>query len=227
MAAALIATVLIIGIGQRAWAFDCLAYKPAGARGQWHADVVSGKICWYGPNWRSFLPKPKLQADSAHAGTGKSETGAAPASRPTEPAPSAVGTTNAETPQDLPSLRAATPAEAAALINAISLDFDPAQPEPPAQPTPTVARFDIIKAFLAMGALAIGGIALAMVIYQRRKRRAAKRQRVFDVDAGRNRRERGLERLRVSPPLAALELPDPDGVLPPAWRRVPALPGRD
>ena len=76
MVAVLIATVLVITLGQRAWALDCLAYKPAGARGQWHADVVAGKICWYGPNWRSFLPKPKLQAESAQAVKGKLDSGA-------------------------------------------------------------------------------------------------------------------------------------------------------
>ena len=86
MVAALIAAVLILSFGQRASALDCLAYKPAGARGQWHADVVAGKICWYGPNWRSFLPKPKLQSESAQAVKSKPDSGAAPLSRSAEPA---------------------------------------------------------------------------------------------------------------------------------------------
>jgi hypothetical protein len=55
----ILAFVLIISVGEGALAFDCLAYKPEGARGDWHADVVAGKICWYDPNWHSFLPKPK------------------------------------------------------------------------------------------------------------------------------------------------------------------------
>ena len=27
--------------------------------------MVSGKICWQGPNWRSFLPKPKARVESS------------------------------------------------------------------------------------------------------------------------------------------------------------------
>ena len=55
-----LALALTISITERALAVDCLAYKPDRAQGEWHADVVSGKICWYGPNWRSFLPRPKV-----------------------------------------------------------------------------------------------------------------------------------------------------------------------
>jgi hypothetical protein len=227
MVAALIATVLILSFDQHAWALDCLAYKPAGARGQWHADVVAGKICWYGPNWRSFLPKPKLQAESAQAVKSKPDGGAASLSRSAEPAPLAVGATDTETLQDLPALRAATPAEAAALINAVSLEFDSVQPEPSARPKPTVARYDMIVTIIAIIALAIGGLALTMLFYKRRKHRAAKQKLVIDADAGRGRREQGLERLRVSPPIAALELPYPGGDFPPARRRVLARPGRD
>jgi hypothetical protein len=50
-----------------------LAYKPERAQGQWHADVVSGKICWYGPNWRSFLPKPRNRGDDSQGTNNKSE----------------------------------------------------------------------------------------------------------------------------------------------------------
>jgi hypothetical protein len=139
----------------------------------------------------------------------------------------AVGATDTETLQDLPALRAATPAEAAALINAVSLEFDSVQPEPPAQPKPTVARYDMIVTIIAIIALAIGGLALTMLFYKRRKHRAAKQKLVIDADAGRARREQGLERLRVSPPIAALELPYPGGDFPPARRRVLARPGRD
>ena len=60
-----LAFTLIISMGERALAFDCLAYKPEGARGDWHADVVAGKICWYGPDWRSFLPKLKTHVGSS------------------------------------------------------------------------------------------------------------------------------------------------------------------
>jgi hypothetical protein len=127
----------------------------------------------------------------------------------------------------LPALRAATPAEAAALINAVSLEFDSAQPEPPAQPKPAVARYDMIVTIIAMIALAMGGLALTMLFYKRRKPRPAEQKLVIDVDAGRGRREQGLERLRVSPPIAALELPYPGGDFPPARRRVLARPDRD
>jgi hypothetical protein len=63
--------VLILGITEHAWAFDCLAYKPESAQGQWHADVVSGKICWYGPKWRSFLPKPKAGVENSQVTNSK------------------------------------------------------------------------------------------------------------------------------------------------------------
>jgi hypothetical protein len=159
--------------------------------------------------------------------TGKPDSAAAPLSRLAEPAPLAVGATASETPQDLPALRAATPAEAAALINAVSLEFDSVQPDPPAQPEPTVARYDMIVTVIAISALAIGGIALTMLFYNRRKHRAAKQKLVIDADAGRGGREQGLERLRVSPPIAALELPDPGGDFPTARHRVLARPGRD
>jgi hypothetical protein len=60
-----LAFMLIISMGGSALALDCLAYKPEGARGDWHADVVAGKICWYGPNWHSFLPKSKTRVGSS------------------------------------------------------------------------------------------------------------------------------------------------------------------
>jgi hypothetical protein len=48
-----------------------LAYRPERAQGQWHADVVSGKICWYGPDWRSFLQKPKARVESSQVTNSK------------------------------------------------------------------------------------------------------------------------------------------------------------
>ena len=60
-----LAIACTISMTGRSLAFDCLAYKPERAQGQWHADVVSGKICWYGPNWRSFLPKPKARVENS------------------------------------------------------------------------------------------------------------------------------------------------------------------
>ena len=65
------AMVLILNMTEHALAFDCLAYKPERAQGQWHADVVSGKICWYGPNWRSFLPKAKARVESSQLSNSK------------------------------------------------------------------------------------------------------------------------------------------------------------
>ena len=65
------AMVLILSMTEHALAFDCLAYKPERAQGQWHADVVSGKICWYGPNWRSFLPKAKARVESSQRSNSK------------------------------------------------------------------------------------------------------------------------------------------------------------
>src|SRR6516225_3118718 len=65
------AVVLILSMTEHALAFDCLAYKPERAQGQWHADVVSGKICWYGPNWRSFLPKAKARVESSQRSNSK------------------------------------------------------------------------------------------------------------------------------------------------------------
>ena len=66
-----LAIVLILSMTEHALAFDCLAYKPERAQGQWHADVVSGKICWYGPNWRSFLPKPKARVENSQVTNSK------------------------------------------------------------------------------------------------------------------------------------------------------------
>jgi hypothetical protein len=191
--AMLLAIVLVSSISQSAWAFDCLAYKPVGARGQWHADVVVGKICWYGPNWRSFLPKPKLRVENSSATNNKPEPSAGSTSLP-------VAVTNAETQQDVPALRKATPTEAAALINAISLEFDPAPPVVPTPSKPVVGRHGMTEMVIIFGVLGIGGVAGAMVIYKRRRRRV-----MIAGDAEPKGRQRRLERLPVSPPIAPLQ----------------------
>jgi hypothetical protein len=189
-----LAIVLMIGFSQSASAFDCLAYKPVGARGQWHADVVVGKICWYGPNWRSFLPKPKLRVENSSATNNKPELSAGSTSLP-------AAVTNAETQPDLPALRKATPTEAAALINAISLEFDPAPPPAvPTPPKPVVKRHGLTEIAIIFGALAIGGVAGAMVAYRRRQRRV-----IIGGDAEPKGKQRRLERLPVSPPIAPLQ----------------------
>jgi hypothetical protein len=71
LTATCLALVLITTLGGSALAFDCLAYKPERGQGQWHADVVSGKICWTGPNWRSFLPKPKARVENSQIANSK------------------------------------------------------------------------------------------------------------------------------------------------------------
>ena len=63
--------VLIVSMTGHASAFDCLAYKPERAVGQWHAEVISGKICWQGPNWRSFLPKSKARVEHSQLANSK------------------------------------------------------------------------------------------------------------------------------------------------------------
>ena len=68
---AFLAIVWILSITEHASAFECLAYKPERAVGQWHAEVVSGKICWYGPNRHPFLPKPKSRAENSQVTNSK------------------------------------------------------------------------------------------------------------------------------------------------------------
>src|SRR5262249_48322690 len=82
--ATLLAVVWIIGISQGASAFECLANKPAGARGKWHAEVVAGKICWFGADWRSFLAKEK--AEHARAVNSKATPPTVGPEQPAEPA---------------------------------------------------------------------------------------------------------------------------------------------
>jgi hypothetical protein len=185
-----LALALVIGSGASALAFDCLTSKPAGARGYWHSQPVAGKTCWFGADWRSFLAKSKAQAqpDTTQADPAplaKSE----PKTEPQPPAdvtPSAAESTEAEQPQDPPGLRQATPAEAAALINSISLDFEPAAPAAPqpaklqmkAAPETLVTQSHNTGDWLiTFGELAIIGGVLATLIRQFRRRRAMKAQR--------------------------------------------------
>jgi hypothetical protein len=141
-----LALALVIGSGASALAFDCLTSKPEGARGYWHTQAVAGKTCWFGADWRSFLAKSKAQAQPSAAQVEPAPVATSePKSEPkSEPQPSAdvmsspVETTDAEQPQDLPGLRQATPVEAAALINSISLDFEPAAPAAPQPAKPSL-----------------------------------------------------------------------------------------
>jgi hypothetical protein len=181
-----LAIALVIGSGASALAFDCLTSKPAGARGYWHSQPVAGKTCWFGADWRSFLAKSKAQAEP---GATEAEPAPAAKSEPkSEPQPAAevtlppAETTDAEQPQDLPGLRQATPSEAAALINSISLYFEPAAPRPvksapKAAPEAHAQSHNMGDWLITFGELAIIGGLLATLIRVFRRRRAMKEQR--------------------------------------------------
>ena len=190
-----LALALVIGTGASALAFDCLTSKPAGARGYWHSQPVAGKTCWFGADWRSFLAKSKAQAEPAEQAEPAPATKPAPVAKSepeTEPQPAAevtpapAETTDAEEAQDLPGLRQATPAEAAALINSISLDFEPAAPAAPkpaksaprATPEARAQSHNMGDWLITFGELAILGGALATLIRVFRRRRAMKVQQV-------------------------------------------------
>jgi hypothetical protein len=186
-----LAIALVLGSGANALAFDCLTSKPAGSRGYWHSQQVAGKTCWFGADWRSFLAKSKAQADPAAAAqaepapVAKSEPKSEPKTEP-QPAsdvtPAPAETTDAEQPQDAPGLRQATPSEAAALINSISLYFEPATPRPvksapKAAPEAHAQSHNMGDWLITFGELAIIGGLLAMLIRVFRRRRAMKQQR--------------------------------------------------
>jgi hypothetical protein len=164
---------------ERASALDCLAYKPDKAQGQWHAEVVSGRICWYGPNWRSFLPKPKSRVeqvanpkptthfvarrpsqvekskDSVQVPNDKIdaqvENGKPEISDDSKP----VETQNTE---ESSGIREATPAEAAAFRNAVSI-FTPA-PTKNSNPAGASPQVNIRDLLIAMTVVALGSVAL-------------------------------------------------------------------
>ena len=184
-----LAITLVTGSGASALAFDCLTSKPEGARGHWHTQTVAGKICWFGADWRSFLAKSKAQAEPDAAqpepsSVAKSEPKPDPQSQ-TDVTPSPAETAEAEQPEDPPGLRAATPAEAAALINSISLDFEPAPaaaPQPPkllpkAAPEANAQSHATGDWLITFGELAIIGGVLATLIRQFRRRRAMNARR--------------------------------------------------
>jgi hypothetical protein len=185
-----LALALVIGSGASALAFDCLTSKPPGARGYWHSQAVAGKTCWFGADWRSFLAKSKAQTEPAAAQAdpapvAKSEPKTEPQA-PADVTSSPAETTDAEQPQDLPGLRQATPVEAAALINSISLDFEPAAPAAtqPAKPslkaapeTHAAQTHNTGDWLITFGELAILGGVLATFIRQFRRRHAMKAQR--------------------------------------------------
>ncbi|MBV9236364.1 MAG: hypothetical protein JOZ94_11080 [Xanthobacteraceae bacterium] len=123
--------------------------------------------------------------------------------------PSTAQSTEAERSQDPPGLRQATPAEAAALINSISLDFEPAAPAapPPAKPqrkaapeTQVAQSHNTGDWLITFGELAIIGGVLATVIRQFRRRRAMKAQRAQPQSAPVS--------LRFAPPLQPGISPD-------------------
>jgi hypothetical protein len=193
--------MLVFCIGESALAFDCLAYKPERAQGQWHADVVAGKICWYGPNWRSFLPKSKSHVESSQIAISKPErvvhskihneletvkpgtqveiednkpdvevetskpgTLADPRSMPTEAA-------TAERVEDSSGLREASPAEAAAFTNVISLEFETAPTRSSDSSETPVESYSVADLFIAfsMVALATGGF-VTLIMLRGKKR---------------------------------------------------------
>ncbi len=235
---AALAIALVTGFGPSAFAFDCLTTKPAAARGHWHTQVVAGKTCWFGYDWRSFLAKSKAQAEPSTAqpepSTAQPELSAAqtePAAAQAQPSPvtntepqqspdpvaSPVETTNTEQPQDPPGLRPATATEAAALINSISLEFEPApsaNPAPPnlppkAPPEAHAQSRDTGDWLIAFGEFAIIGGMLAMFIKQIRRRRAAKRLRPHS--------EFVPVSLRFAPPLQPSDSADGQSPTRPPW----------
>jgi hypothetical protein len=195
---------LTISVTERALAFDCLAYKPERAQGQWHADVVSGKICWYGPNWRSFLPKPKARAENSHVTNSKpvtqlvnrepiqveksndsiqadnSKTDAQVENgKPEISADSKLLPTEAvdsTKTEEFSGLREATPAETAAFTNAVSLEFThgSAKNSNPAEVTPQTNILDLL---IALTVVALGTVALAALFLK-----AGKTQAEFESD---------------------------------------------
>ena len=180
MVAILLAIFLTLTLSKSAAAFDCLAYKPEGARGQWHAEVVAGKICWFGANWRSFLPKKTRAEGSTVPNKGRVEPTAVP-ERPAEPTPVPDEAGKVKEPEELPGLRQATPTEAAALINAISLEFEPAPTAVPDARDATVVPQGMTEVIIMFSALAIIAFVFATIFYKRRKRRTVQ-QLVSETD---------------------------------------------
>jgi hypothetical protein len=181
-----LAIPLTISMTERASALDCLAYKPDKAQGQWHADVVSGKICWYGPNWRSFLPKAKSRVEQvanpkptthfvarspsqiekskdsvqgpndktdAQVENGKSEIS-------DDSKPIATETVETQKTEESSGIREATPAEAAAFRDAVSVKFTPA-PTKNSNPAGASPQANIRDLLIAMTIVALGTVALA------------------------------------------------------------------
>jgi hypothetical protein len=218
LVAIILAILVTLTLSTSAMALDCLAYKPEGARGNWHADVVAGKICWFGPNWRSFLPKPKVRAESSSVSRNEGGVRTDIPPRAAEPAPSPVKATEPERPEDWYGLRQATPIEAEAFINAISSEWDPGPPDLPDPPQSTVERHDVIETILLFifGPLAIGGVALATIIGKRRARRAKKRLG-FGAGAERQPPESSAVRIPVAPSLQPRALEAPQPVTVPSW----------
>jgi hypothetical protein len=209
--------MLMISMGGSALALDCLAYKPEGARGDWHADVVAGKICWYGPNWHSFLPKPKTHVGSSQLVITKPDRRVANSQlRPPVEKSTQVENSNTQTqvektrndkseisavPTSLPTevvdveraqesdgLREANPAEAVTFADASSLEFGPVAPQDPAPPE-IAPQTNIAHLLIAFSVVALGTIALAWLIMK-----VGKQQVDFEADTD----QEGLEPVDVS-----------------------------
>ncbi len=175
---------------ERASAFDCLAYKPERAQGQWHADVVSGKICWYGPNWRSFLPKPKSRVenlqvtnrkpvqfvDRSPSQVEKSKDSVQVANDETDAQvengkpemsddskPLATETVETQKTEESSGIRAATPAEAAAFTNSVSLEFTPV-PTKNSSPAEVSPQSNVGDLLIALTVVAVATVGLAALI---------------------------------------------------------------
>jgi hypothetical protein len=166
------------------------------------ARPLARKICWFGANWRSFLPKSKGRVENSSASNSKRGVPTAIPQVTAEPAPLPVEVTDVEKPQELPALRQATPMEAAALINADAQAWDLAPPAVPDQPQLTVARHGMTEMSLIFGTLAIGSIGFVMIICKRNKGRA-KQQLSLAADG----EQRELECLPVRIPLAPSLIP--------------------
>jgi hypothetical protein len=195
----MLAFLLTVSVGRSAEAFDCLAYKPEGARGQWHAEVVAGKICWFGANWRSFLPKPKARGDNSGAANSKPDTQVVnrKSEVPVESTATSLPTeaVEMESPQDSPGLRKATPVETAAFTNAPSLEFGP-PPTLNSTPPDISCESGIGDLLIAFSVIALATVALATRIVRDRSQPV-----MVYADMEQQQVEHQPVNLRLAPPL--------------------------
>ena len=197
-----LAVALTVSMTERAFAVNCLAYKPDRAQGQWHAEVVAGKICWYGPNWRSFLPRPKSRAESSDV-TNRNRATQLVDRSPTQvdisedsvrvnndkndvqienthpeksAGPLTSETLDIEKTKQSSGLREATPAQAAAFKKVFSLKITPPRTKNSsaagAGPDTNISDF-----FIAMTVVALAAVGLAALILK-----VGRREGEFETD---------------------------------------------